>query len=284
MKSVLVTGCSTGFGLEIALYLAEQGFTVYATLRDLARRAHLDETAALRNVKLRVMRLDVTDPQSIHDTTKTIVDETGGIYGLVNNAGQFLRGYFEDLQDREIRELFETNLFGTMAMTRAVLPYMRKARRGRIVVISSVAGKIGSPSGSAYSATRFAQEGFAESLRQEVEPLGIYVSLIEPGITKTESWTVDKGAAERAYDPNSPYYTWFQRAEDLFAKAMDSSPITTRHVAHAVYQSLTDQPPRWRYMIGRRAKLVVNLRRYLPSDLFDRIYFGAITRRLTRPE
>jgi NAD(P)-dependent dehydrogenase (short-subunit alcohol dehydrogenase family) len=280
-QSVLVTGTSTGFGMEIALYLAERGFQVYASMRDLNRRAELDAAAARRNVTPRVIELDVTDQASIDAAVRTVVAETGGIYGVVNNAGQFLRGFFEDLDDAEIRQVFETNLFGVMAVTRAALPHMRAARAGRIVIISSVAGKIGAPSGSAYSASRFAQEGFAEALSQEVEPLGVRVVLIEPGITKTESWTVDRGVAARARNPNSPYYEWFNRAEHLFDRAMQSSPIMTEDVARTVHTALTARRPRMRYIVGRRAGLVVALRRYLPGELFERLYFGEVMRRVT---
>lgn len=281
-NSVLVTGSSIGFGKEISLYLAERGFMVYATMRNLARRSELDAAAAQRNVSLRILRLDVTDENSISAVVQTILDEAGSVYGVINNAGVLLRGYFEDLQEDEIRQVFETNLFGTMAVTRASLPYMRVAKRGRVIVMSSVAGKIGSPSGSVYSASRFALEGFAESLRQEVEPLGIYVSLVEPGITKTEGWTKGRGAGARTGDPNGPYYTWFKRAEALFDQTMRSSPTTVRGVAHAVYRALTDRRPRLRYVVGRRADLVLNLRRYIPGELFERFYFGEIMRWITR--
>jgi NAD(P)-dependent dehydrogenase (short-subunit alcohol dehydrogenase family) len=185
------------------------------------------------------------------------------------------------LSDAEIRDIFEANFFGALAVTRAVLPHLRQARTGRVVVISSVAGRIGSPTGSAYSASRHAQEGFAESLRQEVEPLGIYVSLIEPGITKTETWTADKGSAAKAHDPSSPYYAWFKQAELLFGRVMESSPITPRDVAHAVHRALSDPCPRWRYMVGTRARLVMTARKLLPSEFFNRVYFGAVVRRIT---
>lgn len=279
-NAVLVTGCSTGFGLAISLQLAKQGFKVYATMRDLSRRSGLDAAAAKHNVDLRVLRLDVTEQASIDDAVNTIINECGSIWGVVNNAGQMLRGYFEDLTDAEIRQLFDTNFFGTLAVTRSVLPHMRTAQQGRIVIISSVAGKIGSPSGSVYSASRFAQEGFAESLRQEAEPFGVFVSLVEPGITNTESWTIDKGAAAGARDPNSPYHAWFIRAEKLFDKAMQTSPITTEDIADAVHRAMSDKRPRLRYMVGRRARLVVGLRRYIPGDLFERIYFREVMRRV----
>jgi len=280
-NSVLVTGASTGFGRETAFYLAERGFQVYASMRDMTRRADLDGAAARRQVNLSVLPLDVTDQVSVNTALQTVVEESGGIYGVVNVAGQFVRGYFEDLLESEIRQVFETNVFGSMAIARAALPYMRAARRGRMVFITSVAAKIGAPCGCGYGASRFAQEGFAESLSQEVTPLGMHVSLIEPGITKTEKWTFDRGAAARARDTTSPYYDWFCRAERIFNRAMQSSPITALNVAQAVHQALTARQPRLRYVVGRRASLVIALRRYLPGELFERLYFGEVMRRVT---
>jgi NAD(P)-dependent dehydrogenase (short-subunit alcohol dehydrogenase family) len=239
--------------METAVHLASRGFRVYATLRDPSRREALDDVARQRGVSLRVLRLDVTVPSTIEDAVGTIVEESGGVFGLVNNAGLLIRGYFEDLLDREIHQIFDTNVFGTMAVTRAVLPHMRAARRGRIVIVTSVAGKIGAPSGSAYSASRFAQEGFGESLNQEVEPLGIRVVLVEPGITKTQRWTIEMGAGERVRDPAGPYHDWYLRAERLFNEAMESSPITTSDVARTIDRALTAPRPRLRYVVGRRA-------------------------------
>ncbi|MFN2166411.1 MAG: SDR family NAD(P)-dependent oxidoreductase, partial [Anaerolineae bacterium] len=238
-----------------------------------------------RNTSLRIVRMDITEQDSITAAVDQIRDECGSIYGVVNNAGILLRGYFEDLNEDETRHLFETNFFGTLAVIRAVLPHMRQARRGRIVIISSIAGKIGAPSGSIYSACRFAQEGFAESLRQEVHPLGIGVSLIEPGITKTETWAegTASGAGRNTDNPDSPYHQWFQQAQAMFYAAMESSRITVEDVAEAVHQAMTEPRPRWRYMIGRRAGLIVTARRLIPGELFERIYFGEVMRRITNP-
>ena len=283
-KSILVTGAFTGFGPEIALYLAERGFKVYASMPDVTQRADLDAAAARRNVTPRVIGLDVTDQASVAEAARTIVAESGGVYAVVHNAGLFVRGYFEDMVDAEIRQVFETNLFGMMAVTRAVLPHMRAAGRGRIVIISSVAGRLGAPSGSAYSASRFAQEGFAESLRQEIEPLGLSVTLVEPGITKTETWTIDRSVAAHARDPNGPYYAWFCRAEEIFDQALQSSPITPLDVAQSVHRALTARRPRLRYVVGRRPALILALRRYIPQRLFERVYFREVIRRVTTPE
>lgn len=282
-NSVLITGASTGLGLETALYLAEHGFRVYATTLSLQDRSAIEVPARKRNLNLRVLQLDITDHDSINAVVETIVAESGGIYGLVNNAGTRLRGCFEDLSDREIRHLFNTNVFGTMAVTRAVLPYMRAARQGRIVMITSVAGKIGSFGVSAYCATKFAQEGFGESLAQEVAPLGIKVVLVEPGIIKTEAWSLHRVLAAGAENPHSPYFAWFHQMEKLADKMVKSSPTAPLDVARIVRKALTVKRPRLRYMVGRRAKLVFALRRYLPGECFERFYFRQIIRMVTKP-
>src|SRR5436190_6758899 len=149
--TILITGAATGLGKEMALYLAERGFRVYGTTRDLRQAEDLKAAAHARNADVRVLPLDVTNPASIDAAVKTIVAESGGIYGVINNAGIGLRGYFEDLTAEEIQQLFDANVFGVMAVTKAVLPYMRNARRGRIIMISSVGGRIGAAAGTAYA-------------------------------------------------------------------------------------------------------------------------------------
>ncbi|WP_300462926.1 SDR family oxidoreductase [Desulfobacula sp.] len=280
-KSVIVTGASTGLGLEITLYLAEQGFNVYATMRDLSRRNLIDTKAMQRGLKIEVLQLDITDRNSISTALETIIEQTGEIFALINNAGIGLRGYFEDLSEEEIHKVFDVNLFGTMAVTRAVLPYMRSAGKGRILIITSVGGLIGSLGVSAYCSTKFAQEGFGESLSQELSPLGIHVSLIEPAIIKTERWGINRGNAKGAHDSGSLYSEWFRKSEILADKLVESSPTTPEHVAVKVYDALTARRPSLRYMVGYRAGLVVLLRRYLPHKLFDRLYFGEAVRRVT---
>ncbi|MEI6126773.1 MAG: SDR family oxidoreductase, partial [Pseudomonadota bacterium] len=264
-QSVLVTGASTGLGLETALYLAGHGFKVYAATLHEKDRDAIEGPARARRVSLRVLQLDITDQKSIAAAVRTMVEESGGIYGLVNNAGTRLRGCFEDLTDTEIRHLFATNVFGTMAVTRAVLPHMRAARRGRIVLITSIAGKIGSFGVSAYCSTKFAQEGFGESLAQEVQPFGIYVSMVEPAIIKTEAWSSNRVTAAGADNPQSPYYRWFMKSELLADRMVASSPTKPGDVPPAVLAALTARRPRLRYMVGSRARLVFALRRYLPG-------------------
>lgn len=280
--TVLVTGSSTGLGREMALHLAGSGFRVYASMRSLAGREELEAEAQRRNVQLTVLALDVTDQSSVDAAIATIVRESGGIYGVVNNAGIGLRGYFEDLTDAEERAVYDANLFGGMAVTRAALPHMRAAGRGRILMISSIAGKVASPGLTAYCASKFAVEGFGEALALELRPFGIYVSIIEPGIIKTERWGVNRGTATRANDRQSPYFDLFQEHERLADRLVQRSTATPADVARVVEAALTAESPRLRYMIGRKAKMVVIARKYLPGELFERLYFGVVLRRVTR--
>lgn len=279
---VLVTGASTGLGLETAVYLAGQGFTVYAGLRDPDQRGALEAAAARAGARVNVVRLDLLDRASIAEAIEAVVAGSGGIFGLVNNAGIGLRGYFEDLSEAEIRQVFEVNVHGTLAVTRAALPHMRAARQGRIIIITSVGGRIASLGLSAYCASKFAQEGFGEALAQEVEPFGIYVSLVEPAIIKTERWGVNRGLAQGALDPASPYHAWFQAAERAADRLVETSPTKPIDVARSVHTALTAARPRLRYLVGRRAGVVMALRRLLPGELFERLYFGAAVRRVTR--
>jgi NAD(P)-dependent dehydrogenase (short-subunit alcohol dehydrogenase family) len=280
-KAVLITGASSGIGLEAAVHLAERGFDVYATVRDLARRSALDAEVARRGVALQVLPLDVTDEASVAAAVDEVVERAGGLFGLVNNAGIVLRGYFEDLTEPEIRRVFETNLFGAMAATRAVLPHMRAAGGGRIVFTTSVGGRVGCLAVSAYCASKFAVEGFGEALAQEVAPYGVRVSMVAPAIVRTPVWQENRGVAPAALDPQSPYHRWFVAEERLADHLLRSSPTMTTDVARTIERALTAARPRLRYLVGRRARHVLRLRRLLPGEWFERLYFGAAIRSVT---
>lgn len=278
--AVLITGGSSDLGLETALYLAARGRRVYATTRDLAKRPAMLRAAAERGVHLEVLQLDVTDRASIDAAVDEVVGEAGGLYALVNNAGRGLRGCLEDLAEEEIRQVFEVNVFGTMAVTRAVLPHLRTAGRGRIVIISSVGGRLASYGLTGYCASRFALEGFGESLALEVAPFGLQVVLVEPGIIKTAYWTVGRGIARNALNPASPYYARFRRQEELADAIAERSRNRPIHVARAVHHALTTPSPRLRYVVGQPASLLFALRRYLPGETFDRAYSAILLRLL----
>lgn len=183
MSTWLVTGASRGFGLEITRAALAEGHQVAATARD---------TTALRDAfpdagdALLAVPLDVTDEERAHAVVAEAVERFGGIDVLVNNAGRGLLGAVEEVGDRAARSVFDTNVFGTLNVLRAVLPVMRARRSGHIINITSVGGFDGATGWGLYAATKFAVEGFSESLRREVEPLGIQVTVIEPGYFRTD--------------------------------------------------------------------------------------------------
>jgi NAD(P)-dependent dehydrogenase (short-subunit alcohol dehydrogenase family) len=279
--AVLVTGASSGIGLEIAVFLARHGYGVYATMRNLDRRGELDAAAARHNLQLDVLQLDITDDSSIREAVGTIAARSRELYGLVNNAGTILRGYFEDVSDEEIRSVFDANLFGTMALTRAVLPMMREAHRGRIIIMSSTGGRLGSPGNSAYCSSKFALEGFAECLLQEMALFGVQVSLLEPGFVKTELFGRNRNIARRALCAGSAYRDWFQKLEQLTDREVQSAVTSPTDVAEVVLHILEARRPRLRYLVGSRARFLINLRRYLPGEIFDNVWNREITRRVT---
>jgi NAD(P)-dependent dehydrogenase (short-subunit alcohol dehydrogenase family) len=279
---IVVTGASTGLGLETALHLAEQGFRVFATVRDVASRAGVLDAASERGVELDVLRLDLADPATIAEAVEAVVGETGGIYGLVNNGGIGLRGAVEDCSEEEIRSVFETNVLGTIAVTQAVLPHMRAARCGRIITITSVGGRVPGFGVSIYCSSKFAQEGLAEGLALEMAPFGIQSIIVAPGIIKTPRWAEHRGTAADALDVSSPYYALFMASEAIANGIVDRSPTTPADVASAVETALTAEEPRLRYVVGRGAAAVIFLRRHLPERLFERLYYGGQLRRLER--
>jgi NAD(P)-dependent dehydrogenase (short-subunit alcohol dehydrogenase family) len=185
MATVLITGCSSGIGQASALAFARHGDTVYASMRNLDRGAHLREAAAREGLNIRLVVLDVTRPASFAPLIDRIVREAGGIDVLVNNAGILRAGAFEDLDESALRAVVETNFFAPFLLTRAVLPQMRSQRRGYIIMISSLSGIAGLPGDVAYTASKFAVEGATEALRHEVDRWNIRLALVEAGLYAT---------------------------------------------------------------------------------------------------
>jgi NAD(P)-dependent dehydrogenase (short-subunit alcohol dehydrogenase family) len=280
--AVLVTGASTGLGLATALELAAAGFRVFASVRAEESRAAVGRAAAARGVSVETLRLDLTDPAGIEAAVAGVLERAGGLYALVNNGGVGLRGCLEDCSQEEIRHLFETNVLGTIAVTRAVLPAMRVAGRGRIVTISSVAGRVCGWGVTMYCATKWAQEGFGEGMAQELAPFGIQSILVEPGMIKTERWAEHRGTAAGAAEKSSPYHDLFWASEAIADRIVERSPTRPEDVARTVHEALSAEEPKLRYVVGRGAKVVIALRRYLPPSVFERLYFGGHIRRLQR--
>src|SRR4026208_57271 len=182
----LITGCSSGIGYETALTLARNGFSTYAGVRNTKNSDALEKKIANEKLDLNILQIDVNDESSIENAVNQIKTEEKRIDVLINNAGYGLVGFFEELRLDEIRGQFETNFFGALTVTKKVIPLMRSQKSGTIINISSGAGQVGFPGISAYVSTKFAVEGFSESLTYELSPFGIKVIIIEPGVIKTK--------------------------------------------------------------------------------------------------
>jgi NAD(P)-dependent dehydrogenase (short-subunit alcohol dehydrogenase family) len=209
-KVAVVTGSSSGIGLETSLMLARNDYTTYATMRTPDKKVVIKTTAEKENLPIKVVQLDVTDDNSVKSAIDMINSESGRIDVLVNNAGYALGGALEDLSMEEIKAQYETNLLGLIRVTQAVLPIMRRQKSGIIVNLSSAAGIFGIPGASAYTSTKFAVEGLSESIGYELEPYGIKVVLIEPGFVKT-NFANAMVLAKNSQDPASPYLQMMQR-------------------------------------------------------------------------
>jgi NAD(P)-dependent dehydrogenase (short-subunit alcohol dehydrogenase family) len=245
-KVAIVTGSSSGIGQEIALTLARNGFLTYSTMRNPMKGEYLKSLADKEKLPLKIAQLDVTKETSVKDAIESISAQATRIDTLVNNAGYGLVGAFEDLQMEGIKSQFETNVFGLIRTTQAVLPIMRKQNSGIIVNISSGAGRFGFPGGSAYVSTKFAVEGLSESMSYELEPFGIKVILIEPGFVKTNF----QQAMIRSQDPNSPYSQMMQKratASNQFFQSGSAPEL----VAKVVLKAINPPNPNLRYLVGK---------------------------------
>src|SRR6202167_3278682 len=205
-KIALITGSSSGFGLLTSVELAKAGFRAVATMRDLGRRERLDQAVAAAGVgaKVDVRALDVTQFDTLPGFVDAVVRDYGRLDVLVNNAGFAVAGFAEDIKLDELRLQFETNFFGAVAMTKAALPTMRRQHSGHVIQVSSIAGLHGSVTVSSYSASKHALEGWSESLRLELNTLGIKVVLVEPGAFQTDIWTRGVVVGEQATQQTSP--------------------------------------------------------------------------------
>jgi NAD(P)-dependent dehydrogenase (short-subunit alcohol dehydrogenase family) len=267
-KVAIVTGCSSGFGLLACHELARAGFTVYPTMRNLSKRKELDG--------FEVLQLDVTDPDSIGRAVEKVMAEAGRIDVLVNNAGIGIGGFFEDLTNEEIRRQFETNFFGALEVTRRVLPVMRKQRGGRIINVSSIAGRFGTPILSGYVASKFALEGFSESLYHEVAHFGIDVILIEPGTYRTEIFDANRTVGKNALRSDSAYVEYMAPIERKINRLVEKSTADPREVARAIAHAATIRRPKPRYIMGKDAKLQAFLKWALPGKLLNSLVRRAI--------
>lgn len=271
MRNVLITGSSTGIGAASARHLDRLGWKVYAAVRKEADGEAL-RTGASSN--LTPVLLDVTDQSRIDAVAKEIDAAEGRLDGLVNNAGIGRGGPLEYLAVDEWREQLEVNVIGQVAVTKAMLPLLRKAP-GRIVFIGSIGGRLGSPLMGPYNASKFAIAGIGHSLRQELKPRGVHVSVVEPGAIATEIWSKAQDTMERLRG-ELPEAALVEYAEalDTFAKGLEmntKNAVTADTVAKVVEHALTATRPRSRYLVGKDAKAVGTLGRFLPDRAMDTI-------------
>ncbi len=270
MRTALVTGTSSGFGLVTVVELAKRGWRVFATMRNLAKKAALE--AALDKAQVRehvdISALDVTDTASVQAAVARVLEATGGtLDAVVHNAGVAAGGAFEDIPEADLRRVMETNFWGVLELTRALLPTFRKQRAGRIVIVSSESAFAGQPANSIYCASKWAVEGWAESLAFEVTRFGVDVVLIEPGPYVTDIWQ----SSPRISPEGSPYRAWAQyvfRAGDAHVAARGRDPIeVARRIAHV----LEARRPSFRNPVGRVARISHFMRGRIPSPLWRAI-------------
>ncbi len=267
-RAVLITGCSTGIGRATAKYLAERGLTVYATARKVDSIQDLEEHGC------RVLQLDVTDEESMQSAVAAVEEQEGAVGALVNNAGYSLSGAVESVSMDEVRRQFETNVLGLIRMCQLVLPGMRRQRHGRIVNISSMGGKVTFPGGGIYHATKFAVEGLSDVLRWEVRGFGIDVSIVEPGLIKTEFGHAAVGALGRATQDDDGVYAKFNSdvastTAGAYEGSMSRMAAGPEAVSRAIHKAITRRRPKPRYVVTAGARVMIAVRRLLPDRGWD---------------
>jgi NAD(P)-dependent dehydrogenase (short-subunit alcohol dehydrogenase family) len=272
-KIAIITGASSGFGFLSAIELAKEDYQVIATMRNLSKKEPLVKTLSQLGLleSVQFFRLDVTCDESLKEF-KQFLTTIERIDVLVNNAGFAMGGFAEEVSLPEYRKQFDTNLFGLIGVTQAVLPYMRKQKQGKIINISSISGHIGFPGLSPYVASKYALEGFSESLRLEVMPFGIEVALIEPGSYKTNIWSSGKQIAQNSLNPDSPYKSMMKKIETQLELGQNHYG-DPQEVAVLVRKIASEKPgvTKLRYPIGRGVRVGILLKSILPWKLWEKI-------------
>ena len=272
-KVALVTGSSSGIGLETALSLARDGYYTFASMRNLGKAAELEHAAKKENLPIKVIELDVDSEQSIISGIKKVVAEGGRLDVLVNNAGYGQFGCTEDLTIDDFRKQFETNFFSIVRIIQEVAPIMRKQNSGNIINISSVVGRMGLPGSPAYISSKFALEGLGECLRYELGQFGIKSTMIEPGVIKTNFFNSMK-VPESKIDPKYKTLT-----DNILAglKMMVEMGTAPSQVADVVMKAIHDDEMLPRYVVGtdaamfmeaKKMKTDLEFEKYMSKELF----------------
>lgn len=268
---VLITGATAGIGYETALELARRGAHVIAAGR---RRERLDALKAeAQGLRLDVVELDVTDAGSIERARDEVLrlSEGRGLDALVNNAGYGMVAPTLETTDADLRRQYETNVFGLMAVTRAFVPQMVERGQGRLINVSSIGGRLTLPFFGAYNSTKYAVESLSDALRRELAPLGVRVSLIEPGPIKTEFADHSMSYVEQYKDPSSPWAAVYDRADEIRAQT-DRFSGKPRDVARAITHAVFARRPRVRYVMPLSSRLSLFMLSWLPTPAVDALF------------
>lgn len=257
-RVVLITGASTGIGNQTAKLFQAKNWKVAATMRSPEKAEDLQ-----RIVDLKCFKMDVTDAESVRSAIADALKEFGRIDAVVNNAGYGLLGPFEAASEEQIRRQFETNVFGVLNVCREIIPYFREQKRGVIVNVSSLGGRIAFPFSSLYNSTKWAVEGLTESLQYELEPFGIRVKIIEPGPIKTDFYGRSEDIARK--DGLAVYDHRFDPFMDFMKNGGNTAPDGSV-VAQAIYDAVTDGSRKLRYPVNTKGLL--SFRRVLPDGMF----------------
>ncbi|MGA8090301.1 MAG: SDR family oxidoreductase [Terracidiphilus sp.] len=271
-KTALITGASSGFGLLTSITLAKRGWRVLATMRDLNRREKLETAARDAGVldRIEFHALDITLAPQIAKIADLVAGRGEPLHALVNNAGFAVPGFADAVTDAELREQFDTNFFGTVAVTRALLPLMRRQGFGHVIVVTSISGRMGYPGVSSYAASKFALEGWTETLRFEMLPLGIQVVLVEPGSFETDIWTRNAKQTAGLRNPDAANATRVTRWRAKLAEGAKNR-ANPQVVADTIAGILENPKPKVRYVVGKNAKMGLLMRSLLPQGVFERM-------------
>ena len=272
-QTVLITGGTDGLGRAAAVLLAEHGYRVFAAGRSAEKRAELDKLAAERKFSIETLELDVCDDASVQRAVERVLQKAGAIDALINNAGVGYMAVIEDLRLDDLRRQFETNVFGVLRVTQAVLPQMRARRRGRILMTSSLTGLLTPPTYGAYSSSKHALEALSNALRLEMFPFNVEVILIEPGYIVTNFQETAKALAEPYVEAAKagPYAKIYEGAWSGANKGRGDSKTTPEDCARIIREAIEAPHPKARYAVTPLAKWASFGRRILPDTLMDSI-------------
>jgi short-subunit dehydrogenase len=270
-KLALITGTSSGFGLLSAVDFARAGYRVVATMRDVNKATQLmkasNEAGVSGNMEIRP--LDVTKFDELSGIVNDIVAAHGRVDVLVNNAGYALAGFAEDISLDELKAQFDTNFFGHVALTKAVLPTMRKQHSGHIIMVSSIAGLTASPVLSSYASSKHALEGWSEALRIEMHSLGIRVVLVEPGAFDTDIWVKNAKMGAQAVDNSSINKERSLRFREVVQKKVQKADAHI--VSRLIVKVAQDPNPKLRYLVGRDAFVRKWVKRLMPWRTYEKL-------------